>query len=280
MKLARLGDLGHERPVLIADDGTYDLSGIVPDLGPAQFADDALQRIRSAAEQGLLPRIEGADALRVGSAIARPGALYCIGQNYVAHAAESGNPPPERPILFMKPPNAVTGPYDPVDLPRGATKGDWEVELGVVIGSPAHYLESKADARKHIAGYVLADDLSERAFQQLAPTWIKGKAAPGFAPVGPWFVTADDLDPGDVRLRSWVNGEPRQDESSADMIFDVDHIVWDLSQYLRLEPGDLVITGTPKGVALSGNFPFLKPGDVVEVEIEGLGRQRTELRQA
>ncbi|MDQ2661350.1 MAG: fumarylacetoacetate hydrolase family protein [Actinomycetota bacterium] len=282
MKLARLGDPGLEKPVLITDAGTYDLSGIVPDLGPAAFATGGLARIRAAAEQGGLPEVADAASLRVGSPIARPGAIYCIGQNYAAHAAESGNPPPHFPIVFLKPPNTVVGPYDEVDIPRGSARADWEVELGIVIGEPALYLESPDAAAAHIAGYVTADDLSERDFQQTVSggQWSKGKSAPGFAPLGPWFVTADEFDPSDVRLRSWVNGEPRQDSTSADMIFDVNVIVHHLSQYLALEPGDLILTGTPQGVAMSGNFPYLKAGDVVEIEVDGLGRQRTVFGQA
>ncbi len=282
MKLARLGDPGLEKPVLIADSGTFDLSGIVADLGPEAFATGGLARIRAAVEAGGLPELADAHALRIGSPIARPGAIYCIGQNYAAHAAESGNPPPTYPILFMKPPNTVVGPNDDVDIPRTSVKSDWEVELGVVIGEPALYLESPAAAAAVIAGYLTADDLSERDFQQTVSggQWSKGKGAPGFAPLGPWLVTADEFDPSDARLRSWVNGEPRQDSTSADMIFDVNVLVHHLSQYVALEPGDLILTGTPQGVALSGNFPYLKAGDVVEVEVDGLGRQHTRFGQA
>jgi 2,4-diketo-3-deoxy-L-fuconate hydrolase len=282
MKLARLGEPGFEKPVLITDEATFDLSGIVPDLGPAAFATGGLERIRAAVERGGLPEVEDAASLRVGAPVARPGAIYCIGQNYAAHAAESGSPPPTNPIVFLKPPNTVVGPYDGVDIPRTSTRADWEVELGVVIGTPAHYLDSPAEAGSVIAGYLLADDLSERDFQKTVSggQWSKGKGAPGFAPLGPWLVTADEFDPSDVRLRSWVNGEPRQDSTSADMVFRVEELVHHLSQYLALEPGDLILTGTPAGVAMSGRFPYLKAGDVVELEIEGLGRQRTVFGQA
>jgi len=178
--------------------------------------------------------------------------------------------------MFLKTPNTVVGPDDDVVIPRGSTKTDWEVELGVVIGARASYLDSPADAAAHIAGFVVANDVSERDFQMAVSggQWSKGKCAPGFNPTGPWLVTPDEVDHGDLRLRSRVNGEPRQDSTTADMIFSVEHIVWHLSQYLTLEPGDLVLTGTPEGVALSGRFPYLAPGDVVEVEIDGLGRQR------
>jgi 2-keto-4-pentenoate hydratase/2-oxohepta-3-ene-1,7-dioic acid hydratase in catechol pathway len=204
--------------------------------------------------------------------------VLCIGMNYAAHAAESGSAPPEIPILFLKTPNTVVGPNDTVEIPRGSEKTDWEVELGVVIGRRASYLDSPEQSAAHIAGYVVANDVSERDFQMAVSggQWSKGKCAPGFNPTGPLLVTRDEVDVDGLRLRSWVNGEPRQDSTTSDMIFGVDHIVWHLSQYLTLEPGDLVLTGTPEGVALSGRFPYLAAGDVVELEIDGLGRQRQE----
>jgi 2-keto-4-pentenoate hydratase/2-oxohepta-3-ene-1,7-dioic acid hydratase in catechol pathway len=199
--------------------------------------------------------------------------------NYAAHAAESGSAAPELPVVFLKTPNTVGGPDDPVAIPRRSTRTDWEVELGVVIGRRASYLDSPADSLAHVAGFVIADDLSERDFQlvQSGGQWSKGKCAPGFSPTGPWLVTPDEVDHRVLRLRSYVNGEPRQDSSTADMVFDVEFLVWHLSQYMALEPGDLVLTGTPEGVALSGRFPYLRPGDVVELEIDGLGRQRHEM---
>jgi 2-keto-4-pentenoate hydratase/2-oxohepta-3-ene-1,7-dioic acid hydratase in catechol pathway len=200
--------------------------------------------------------------------------------NYAAHAAESGSLPPEHPVIFHKTPNTVVGPNDPVVIPPGSEKTDWEVELGVVIGRRASYLADPRDAMRHVAGFVLCNDLSERD-HQLAVSggqWSKGKSAPGFCPTGPWLVTPDEIDHQNLRLRSWVNGEPRQDSTSADMVFSVERLIWDLSQYLVLEAGDLILTGTPEGVALSGRFPYLQPGDVVELEIDGLGRQRQELK--
>jgi 2,4-diketo-3-deoxy-L-fuconate hydrolase len=196
--------------------------------------------------------------------------------NYAAHAAESGSPPPEIPIMFLKTPNTVVGPYDDVAIPRSSEKTDWEVELGVVIGKRTAYLDSPAEAISHVAGFVLTNDVSERSFQieQSGGQWSKGKCGFGFNPTGPWLVTPEEVDHGKLALRSWVNGEPRQDSSTADMIFSVEQIVHHLSQYLTLEPGDLVLTGTPEGVALSGRFPYLQAGDVVEVEIDELGRQR------
>jgi 2-keto-4-pentenoate hydratase/2-oxohepta-3-ene-1,7-dioic acid hydratase in catechol pathway len=207
--------------------------------------------------------------------------VVCIGQNYAAHAAESGSAPPARPIIFFKTPNTVAGPFDTVTIPENSEKTDWEVELGVVIGKPAAYLSSPDDAGECIAGYVTANDLSERTYQleESGGQWSKGKCIKGYLPLGPVLVTPDEVDPSGLRLRSWVNGEPRQDSSTADMIFDVAHLVHDLSQYMELEPGDLILTGTPEGVALSGRFPYLKDGDVVELEIEGLGRQRQNYTQ-
>ena len=282
MKLARLGEPGHEIPVLVVDDTHYDLSAMVDDITPASLEGGALERIRAAAAGGGLPVLEGAAALRIGSPIGRPGTILCIGMNYAAHALESGSQPPTSPVLFLKTPNTVGGPNDPVDIPRKSTKTDWEVELGVVIGSRALYLDSPADSAAHIAGYLVANDLSEREFQLEVSggQWSKGKSAPGFSPLGPWLVTPEDVDPTNLRLRSWVNGEPRQDSNTADLIFPVDFIIWHLSQFLALEPGDVILTGTPEGVGLSGRFPYIKAGDVVEIEIEGLGHQRQVFGQA
>ena len=282
MRLARLGEAGHEIPVLIDGDRYFDLRSVVADLTGDRLGRESLAAIASAKDAGSLPELADASALRIGPPIARPGAILCIGMNYAAHAAESGSAPPEIPILFLKTTNTVGGPNDPVDIPRRSVKTDWEVELGVVIGERALYLDSPADAARHIAGYLTANDLSERDFQlaESGGQWSKGKSAPGFTPLGPWLVTADEVDPGDLRLRSWVNGEPRQDSSTADLIFDVNHIVWHLSQYLALDPGDVILTGTPEGVALSGRFPYIAEGDVVEIEIEGLGRQRQHFGQA
>jgi 2,4-didehydro-3-deoxy-L-rhamnonate hydrolase len=275
MRFGRLGAAGHEIPVLFDGDVVRDLRPLLGDRGVDVATVD---RLRAPEERAQLPVLAGAADLRVGAPIPRPGAVYCIGMNYAAHAAESGAEPPASPVLFLKPPNTVVGPEDAVAIPRASVATDWEVELGVVIGRPALYLASPDEARDHILGYVLVDDLSERDFQLVhsGGQWSKGKSAPGFTPTGPWLVTPDDLDAGDLRLRSRVNGEARQDSSTRDMVFDVPFLVWHLSQYLQLEPGDLVITGTPEGVALSGRFPYLRAGDVVEVEIDGLGRQRTE----
>ncbi len=282
MKLARLGDIGSEIPVIITADGTYDLRSLTADIDGHFLEANGLDAVRTALQAGSLPALASAAALRIGAAIKRPSAVVCIGQNYAAHAAESGSQPPLTPILFLKTPNTVVGPNDTASIPRTSVKTDWEVELGVVIAQRASYLESPADSIHHIAGFVTANDLSERDFQLNVSggQWSKGKSAPGFSPIGPWLVTPDEVDYKNLRLRSWVNGEVRQDSSTADMIFDVDFLVWHLSQYLTLEPGDLILTGTPQGVALSGRFPYLRAGDVVEIEIDGLGRQRQEFVQA
>jgi len=278
MKFARLGDPGSEIPVVIAEDRTYDLRSVTSDVNGDFLAADPVGRTRAALDAGALPELSDAEARRIGSPIARPSAVICVGQNYAAHARESGAEPPTVPILFLKTPNTVVGPDDAVTIPRGSEKTDWEVELGIVIGSRAAYLDSPADSAAHIAGYVVCNDVSERAFQMEVSggQWSKGKAAFGFNPTGPWLVTPDEVDVQNLRLRSFVNGEPRQDSSTSDMIFPVAEIVHHISQYITLEPGDLILTGTPQGVAFGGKFPYLRAGDVVELDIEGLGGQRQE----
>ncbi|MFE9043420.1 fumarylacetoacetate hydrolase family protein [Streptomyces sp. NPDC007818] len=281
MKFVRLGEPGRERPAVIDDQGlTRDLTALTADLDGAFWASDGTARTRQALADGALPVLEAA-GLRLGPPVARPGAVICVGQNYAAHAAESGSTPPERPVIFLKPPNTVVGPYDEVLIPRNSVKTDWEVELAVVIGKRVSYLDSPEHALEHVAGYTVSNDVSERDFQieHSGGQWSKGKAAATFNPLGPYLVPADEVpDPQKLRLRSFVNGEPRQDSSTADMIFSVAHLLYDLSQYLVLDPGDVVNTGTPEGVALSGRFPYVRGGDVMEIEIEGLGRQRQVLR--
>ncbi|WP_426592448.1 fumarylacetoacetate hydrolase family protein [Cellulomonas sp. McL0617] len=278
MQLLRLGPVGHEIPAVVGDDGVVrDLSSLTADIDGAFLSTGGVERARAALPT--LPVLAGADAMRRGAPVARPTAVVCIGQNYAAHAAESGATPPVVPIVFLKHPNTVVGPDDHVPLPPGALKLDYEVELAVVVGRRASYLQSLAEAHACIAGYTVVDDISERAWQmeESLGQWSKGKCGPAFAPLGPALVPAADVDAGALGLRSWVNGEPRQDSSTADMIFAVDHLVWSLSQYMALEPGDVICTGTPEGVAFSGRFPYLRAGDVVEVEIDGLGRQRHEV---
>jgi len=284
MKIMRLGDVGNEQPAVLfpSVDGTdrcFSLLPITRDVDGAFLASGGLDKARKALEAGELPEIMDAHSLRIGSPVARPGSVVGIGMNYAAHAAESGAEPPTIPVVFLKPSNTVTGPCDPAPMPPRSTQYDWEVELGIVIGREATYLRSTAEAASCIAGYVTANDFSEREYQLpgAAGQWTKGKSLPGSTPLGPWLVPAEEIDGGNLRLRSWVNGEPRQDSTSAELIFDAATLVHHCSQYMRLEPGDVILTGTPQGVALSGRFPYLQPGDVVEVEVEGLGRQRQEL---
>lgn len=285
MKFLRVGEPGAERPVVRADGGpgpgrTYDLRPLTERIDGAFLASGGVERTREALAEGTL-RETDCSALRVGAPVERPSAVVCIGMNYAAHAAESGAGPPASPVVFLKTPNTVTGPYDTGRIPPGSRTTDWEVELGVVIGRRTSYLEGPWQSRDHVAGYVLANDLSERTAQldESGGQWSKGKCAPGFTPLGPWFVPADEVDPGRLALRSWVNGEPRQDSTTADMVFGVDVLVHHLSRYMALEPGDVVLTGTPEGVALSGRFPYLGDGDVVETEISGLGRARQRFEQ-
>ncbi|BBH70674.1 2-hydroxyhepta-2,4-diene-1,7-dioate isomerase [Actinoplanes sp. OR16] len=274
MRYLRVGPAGRERPVASSGGRFYDLSAVTGDITGEFLAAGGITSIDG------LPEIDISGERR-GAPITRPGVILCVGQNYAAHAAESGAEPPTVPIMFYKAPNTIVGPEDDVLIPRGSERTDWEVELGVVIGRTARYLDSPADAAGHIAGYVLSNDVSEREYQldRSGGQWSKGKSCETFNPLGPWLATPDEV-PGPLRLRSRVNGEPRQDSTTSDMIFDVEYLIWHLSQYTVLEPGDLINTGTPQGVALSGRFPYLTAGDVVEVEIDGLGRQRSLLRDA
>lgn len=279
MKLSRRGELGNEIPLAEIDGTLYDASP-VGDFGPAFWSGGGVEKLRELAQQGSLTPVHIPEDVRYGSPVETSSSVICIGQNYAAHAAESGAQPPDNPIVFLKTPNTIAGPNDTVTIARGSEKTDWEVELAIVIGSTAVYCQSPQEAAQHIGGYVLANDLSERRFQLEVSggQWSKGKCSPGYMPLGPWTVTADDFNPADLGLRSWVNGEPRQSSRTSDMIFDCAEIVYDLSQYMQLEPGDVISTGTPEGVAVSGRFSYLQPGDVVEVEIDGLGRQRQTYR--
>ncbi|QIZ97652.1 fumarylacetoacetate hydrolase family protein [Leifsonia sp. PS1209] len=282
MRFLRLGDHGAERPHLRDTDGTvYDLSGVTDDIDPAFFAADGVARARAALQAGELPVATGWQDLRVGAPVARPAAIVCIGQNYAAHAAESGAEPPEHPIVFFKHPNTLVGPDDDVLLPPGAQRADWEVELAVVIGRRARYLSSPADALDHIAGFAVSNDVSEREYQLdvSGGQWSKGKSSETFNPFGPELVTPDEVDHRALRLRSSVNGSPRQDSTTADMIFGVEHLIWHLSQFMVLDPGDIINTGTPQGVALSGRFPYLADEDTMELTIDGLGTQRQRVRR-
>ncbi|MFD8281338.1 fumarylacetoacetate hydrolase family protein [Streptomyces solisilvae] len=288
MKLLRVGPVGAERPALLDQNGTLrDLSALVPDIDGALLADEvALARVREAAAaegDDALPAIEDG-GVRIGPPLGRIGKIVCIGLNYHGHAAETGAAIPEEPIVFMKAPDTVVGPDDTVLVPRGSVKTDWEVELAIVIGRTARYLDSHEDALASVAGYAIAHDVSERAFQiERGGQWDKGKNCETFNPLGPWLVTADEVpDPQALDLRLWVNGELEQSGSTADQIFGVAEVVRYLSQFMTLYPGDVINTGTPAGVAMGRPEPkpYLRAGDVVELEIDGLGRQRQEFKDA
>lgn len=276
MELMRLGERGHEIPVVRRNGTVYDLRPVTPDIDGSFLKDQGIGRVRDALAAGELPEVPDAGSLRVGAPVATIGAVVCVGQNYAAHAAETGDPPPSAPIIFFKHPNTVVGPNDDVVIPPGAQKVDWEVELAVVIGRRASYLGSTEEALACIAGFTISNDVSERDYQigHSGGQWSKGKCAPTFNPMGPALVPADEVpDPQALRLYSSVNGDARQDSTTADMVFSVAEIIRDLSQYMALDPGDVVNTGTPEGVALSGRFPYLAAGDVVTIGIEGLGEQ-------
>ncbi|TDP95082.1 fumarylacetoacetate hydrolase family protein [Labedaea rhizosphaerae] len=280
MRLLRLGVEGSLRPAVLDDAGGYrDLSAITADIDGAFLAGDGLARARDALST--LPELD-ASGLRVAAPIARPGKVVCIGLNYRDHAAETGAEPPAEPVIFMKASNTVVGPDDEVLIPRGSSKTDYEAELAVVIGKTARYLDSPEQSDEVIAGYAIADDVSEREFQlERGGQWDKGKSCETFNPLGPWLVTADEVgDPQALGVRLSVNGEERQNGTTKDMIFGVRHVVWYLSQFMVLEPGDVINTGTPAGVALGGRFGYLRPGDVVVAEIDKLGRQRHVIGQA
>ncbi|MCK8436564.1 fumarylacetoacetate hydrolase family protein [Streptomyces sp. D2-8] len=283
MKLLRVGAPGEERPAVRTDDGRLlDLSSVTRDIDGDFLASGGVDRARAAVVAGGLPELD-TDGLRIGAPLARPGKIICVGLNYRDHATETGAAIPPRPVVFMKDPGTVVGPYDEVLIPRNSVKTDWEVELAVVIGRRARYLDGPEAARAVIAGYAISHDVSEREFQlEYSPQWDLGKSCETFNPLGPWLVTADEVaDPPDLGLHLSVNGVKRQDGHTADMIFSVDHIVSYLSQYMVLEPGDVINTGTPAGVALGlPGRPFLRPGDTVELSVDGLGSQRQTFAQA
>lgn len=281
MRLIRFGAPGEERPGVLVDDTTaVDISALTPDIDGAFFASGGIDRVRDVhadpAASGL-PVVDLA-GVRLGAPVARPHAVLCIGLNYADHAEEAGMPIPAEPILFTKTPNTVVGPEDDIELPRGSQRTDWEVELGVVIGRSCHYLADEEEALAAIAGYCVANDVSEREFQiERGGQWSKGKSSPTFNPLGPWLVTADEVpDTSSLTLGLDVNGEAMQRGTTARMVFGVAHIVHYLSQFMRLEPGDVINTGTPPGVGMGMKPPrYLAAGDVVEAWIEGLGRQRS-----
>ncbi|MFJ5138644.1 fumarylacetoacetate hydrolase family protein [Streptomyces sp. NPDC088707] len=286
MRVLRIGEAGAERlAVLGGDGGLLDASGIADDIDHRSLSDGVLDRLAEAVAAGALPAMDRpADRVRVGAPVARPGKVVCIGLNYRDHAAETGSELPAEPVVFMKDPWTVSGPHDEVLIPRGSVKTDYEVELAVVIGRTARYLESDEDALACVAGYAVSHDVSERAFQlERGGQWDKGKSCETFNPLGPWLVTPDEIpDPQKLSLRLTVNGVERQHGSTADMVFPVAGIIRYLSRFMVLYPGDVINTGTPAGVALGRPEPrpYLRHGDVVECGIDGLGTMRQTFRQA
>ena len=274
MKLVRHGAAGQERPGLIDAEGRLrDLTGIVPDIAGTALLPDSLDRLK-AIDPATLPLVEGNP--RLGACVGAVGKLVCVGLNYSDHAAESGLPVPSEPVLFMKATSSIVGPNDDVEIPRGSKKTDWEVELGIVIGKPAKYV-SEEDALSHVAGYCVINDVSEREFQiERGGQWDKGKGCDTFGPMGPWLVTADEVkDPQDLHMWLEVDGKRFQDGSTRTMIFGVAHLVSYISQFMSLQPGDVISTGTPPGVGLGQKPPlYLTPGQTMRLGIQGLGEQR------
>ncbi len=274
MKFLRYGPKGQEKPGCLDEDGNIrDLSGVVGDFAGSTVSIENLTRLKNLDLSGL-PLAHDTD--RIGSCLAWVPNFICVGLNYAKHAAETGADIPKEPIIFSKHTSALNGPFDPVIIPKTSTMTDWEVELGVVIGKEASYV-SEADALKYVSGYCVVNDVSERHFQKdRGGQWIKGKSAPTFGPTGPYLVTADEVpDPQNLGLQLVVNGEVKQNSNTSDMIFTVAQVISHLSQFMSLMPGDIIATGTPEGVGMGHTPPiFLKPGDEMVVEVEGLGQQK------
>lgn len=276
MQLARVGNVGEERPIAIDADGeAWSLGRLTDDIDGAFLADGGLDWARDAVASRTLPSVDIA-GLRLGSPIAQPDLVVCIGLNYRDHASETGAATPDQPIVFLKSPRTVIGPNDPITIPYAPGKTDWEVELAVIIGRYTHRLDSPADAWGHIAGFAISNDVSERALQlEQGGQWTKGKSCPSFNPLGPVLVPVDAVaDPQNLGLRLWRNGELQQTSNTSNMIFGIAHLVWYLSRIMELDAGDIINTGTPAGVALGTESPaYLAPGDQLRLEIDGLGSQ-------
>jgi 2,4-didehydro-3-deoxy-L-rhamnonate hydrolase len=276
MRLFRFGAPGEERCGVAIGDQHYDVSHLFAQYDEAFFANNGLEALQVMIESGLDAPELAPNTIRFGAPVNRPSKIICIGLNYAQHAAESGMAVPAEPVVFFKATTALCGPNDPVVIPRGSEKTDWEVELAVVIGKRASYIET-SEAMDYVAGYTLHNDYSERAFQlERGGQWVKGKSCDTFAPLGPYLVTKEEVaDPHNLRLWLSVNGDMLQDSNTNDMIFNIPHIVAYLSQFMTLLPGDVISTGTPFGVGLGFNPPrYLKAGDVIELGIDGLGTQR------
>ncbi len=279
MKLIRFGEAGAEKPGVIIEETYYDVSSLVNDYNEEFFAADAITKLAAAIKTTDLPKVD--KSVRLGPALARPSKIICVGLNYKDHAAETNAPIPTEPILFFKATTAIVGPNDDLEIPRNSVKTDWEVELAIVIGKKAKYV-TEADAYDHIAGYVLHNDYSEREFQlERNGQWVKGKSADTFAPIGPFIATPDEIeDVHNLRLWLTVNGKTLQDGNTSNLIFNVPFMISYISQFMTLLPGDVITTGTPAGVGL-GQKPtpwYLKPGDVVELGIDGLGSSKQNVK--
>jgi 2-keto-4-pentenoate hydratase/2-oxohepta-3-ene-1,7-dioic acid hydratase in catechol pathway len=272
LKLARLGKLGSEKPaIVISDTQAVFVDDVIEDFNRETLSNGAIEKLKKL-DLTDRPKVNIAD-YRLGSPVARPTKAICVGLNYAKHAKEAGAEPPQEPVIFMKAPDTVVGGFDDIVIPPNSVKTDYEVELCVVIGKDALYLESPAKAKEHILGYTISQDISERHWQiERSGQWMKGKSFPSFNPIGPWIVTADDFNPHDVRLWTTVDGEKRQDSRTSDLIFGIDHCIWYISQFMELKAGDIVNTGTPEGVGM-GFKPekYLTAGQVVETGIDGLG---------
>ena len=272
MKLARLGKIGSEKPaIVISDTQAVFVDDVIEDFNRETLSNGAIEKLKKL-DLTDRPKVNIAD-YRLGSPVARPTKAICVGLNYAKHAKEAGAEPPQEPVIFMKAPDTVVGGFDDIVIPPNSVKTDYEVELCVVIGKDALYLESPAKAKEHILGYTISQDISERHWQiERSGQWMKGKSFPSFNPIGPWIVTADDFNPHDVRLWTTVDGEKRQDSRTSDLIFGIDHCIWYISQFMELKAGDIVNTGTPEGVGM-GFKPerYLTAGQVVETGIDGLG---------
>jgi len=278
MRIARLGEFERERAaVIVSDLEAVFVDDVIGDWNRTSLENGALERVREL-DLSSRPKVKIAD-YRLGSPVARPTKVVCVGLNYTQHAIETGATPPPEPVVFMKAPDTVIGGFDDIIVPPGSLKTDYEVEICVVIGKSALYLNSPADARDHILGYTISQDVSERHWQvERSGQWVKGKSFPSFNPMGPWIVTSDSFDPTDVRLWCTVDGQARQDSRTSDMIFGIDHCIWYISQFMELKAGDIINTGTPQGVGM-GFKPerYILGGEVIETGIEGIGTIRSKV---
>jgi len=274
MKIARVGAVGKERPVVVEHDRAYFVDSLIGDWSRESLENGALAKVALADLSKLESTVFGSE--RIGAPLTRPTKLICVGLNYIKHIAETNAQTPAEPIIFMKAPDAFIGPHDDVIIPPGSTATDYEVELAVVIGKRALYLKSPEEASKYILGYSISQDISERHWQlERSGQWVKGKSFPNFNPMGPYIVTADSLNASDLRIWCKVDGEMRQDSHTSDLLFGINHIIWYISQFMELFPGDVINTGTPAGVGMGFNpTKYLKAGQVIETGISGIGEIR------